>query len=136
VLDGAVVAEAMAAGPPSTAAWTTVATFLRTHEPDPTQQAWPVVDGNGRVDALLTSDAIRATDPNTWEHLPVSAIALPLDRVVQVHPNDALLPALQRVETSPGRQGLVIADDGTVLGTLDPSALHRTIGQRRAGITA
>ena len=134
ILAGVTVADAMAKRPPSAAAWSTVADFLRTHEPDPDQQAWPVVDSNGHVTSLLTADAIRAVDPARWSHLTVDALAVPIDRVVHLHPEDDLLPALQRVDTSADRHGLVIDDAGLVLGTIDPAALHRTIGRRRAGL--
>lgn len=126
-LEGRTVADAMAAGPPSAPGWSSVAEFLRTSSPRPEHQAYPVVAPDGRVEGLLTAAAIRAVPPARWETLEVRALAYPLDRITVVRDDDALLPALQRVEGADVVHALVVAADGRIVGTLDPSALQRAL---------
>ena len=73
-LDGLTVTDAMAAGPPSAASWSTVGEFLRTSSPRPEHQAYPVVGPDGQVAGLLTAAAIRAVAPERWDQLPVTAV--------------------------------------------------------------
>ncbi|MCU1355719.1 MAG: peptidase [Acidimicrobiales bacterium] len=134
LLDGVTVAEAMAPAPPTAAPWSTVADFLRTANPGPDDQAYPVVGTDGRVTALLTATAIRSVPSERRESLPVSQLAFPIDRVVHLSPAEPLLPALQKVEGSDLRHGIVIDASGRVVGTVDPSALHRAVTVARAGL--
>ncbi len=126
-LDGKTVSDAMAAGPPSAASWSTVGEFLRTSFPRPEHQAYPVVGTDGQVSGLLTASAIRAVPPESWDGLPVTALAYPLDRLTVVHTDEALIPAIQKVEGGDVRHALVVAPDGRVVGTLDPSAVDRAV---------
>jgi Zn-dependent protease len=129
-LDGLTVGQAMAAGPPSAPAWTTVGDFLRSSSPRPEHQAYPVIGPDGSVVGLLTAAAIRAVPPQRWDALPVTALAYPLDRLTFVHAEEPLLPALQRVEAAEVVHALVVASDGSVVGTLDPSATGRVVAAR------
>jgi Zn-dependent protease len=126
-LEGQTVADAMAAEPPSAPGWSTVGDFLRSSTPRPEHQAYPVVGPDGQVEGLLTAAAIRSVSPTQWDQLPVRALAYPLDRITLVRSDDALLPALQRVEGADVVHALVVAPDGRIVGTLDPSALHRAL---------
>lgn len=126
-LDGRTAADAMAVAPPSAPGWSTVAEFLRTSSPRPEHQAYPVVAPDGQVEGLLTAAAIRAVPPPRWETLEVRSLAYPLDRLTIVRADDALLPALQRLEGADVAHALVVAADGRIVGTLDPSALHRAL---------
>lgn len=132
-LDGRTVADAMSAHPPSAPAWSTVAEFLRTSSPRPEHQAYPVVAPDGQVEGLLTAAAIRAVPPPRWESLAVRDLAYPLDRLTIVRSDDALLPALQRLEGADVAHALVVAPDGRIVGTLDPSALGRILAAPPAG---
>lgn len=134
-LDGLTAADAMAASPPSAPEWTTVGEFLRTSSPRPEHQAYPVVGADGQVSGLLTAAAIRAVPPESWDQLPVPALAYPLDRLPQVRSDEPLIPALQKVEGADVRHALVVAPDGRVIGTLDPSALDRAMQSRHADRT-
>jgi hypothetical protein len=131
-LEGRTVAEAMAADPPSAPGWATVGEFLRSATPDAAHQAYPVVSPDGRVEGLLTAAAIRAVSPTLWDQLQVRSLAYPLDRLILVRGDDALLSALQRVEGAEVAHALVVSDDGRILGTLDPSALHRALAVANA----
>jgi len=128
-LEGRTVADAMAADPPAAPAWSSVADFLRTSSPRPEHQAYPVIAPDGRVEGLLTAAAIRAVPPVRWETLEVGSLAYPLERLTVVRADDALLPALQRIEGGDVAHALVVAADGAIVGTLDPSALQRTLDE-------
>ncbi len=134
-LAGTVVGDAMATDPPIAASWTTIVDFLRATTPDPGHQAYPVVGADGRVTGLLTAAAIRAVPPERWGQLLVSDLAYPMDRVVRLRVDEDLLPAVQKVEGADAGSGIVVAPDGTVVGTLDPSAMHRALTQKRAGLS-
>ena len=129
-LDGLTVSDAMASGPPSAAEWSTVGEFLRTSFPRPEHQAYPVVGADGNVSGLLTASAIRAVPPQSWDALPITALAYPLDRLTVIHSGEALIPAIQKVEGADVRHALVVAPDGRVVGTLDPSAIDRVLHER------
>lgn len=133
LLDGVTVRQGMAAAPPTAASWSTVADFLRTSSPRPEHQAYPVVGPDGHVGALLTASSIRALSPDRWERTSVSDLAVPLGRIVRLAPTEPLLPAVQKVEMSASDSGVVIDAHGQVLGTIDASAVHRAMSQRRAG---
>ena len=75
----------------------------------------------------ITAAAIRAVPPVRWETLEVGSLAYPLARLTVVRADDALLPALQRIEGGDVAHALVVADDGAIVGTLDPSALQRAL---------
>lgn len=131
-LDGYTAADAMAADPPSAPSWSTVGEFLRTSTPRPEHQAYPVVGPDGQVSGLLTAAAIRAVPPETWDSLAVTSLAYPLERLTLVHAEERLLPALQRLEGGDVRTGLVVAPDGRIVGTLDPSVMHRVQAEHEA----
>lgn len=124
-LEGKTAADGMAAFPPTAAAWSTVGEFLRTSSPRPEHQAYPVVSTDGQVNGLLTAAAIRAVPPQSWDQLPVTALAYPLDRITVVRDDELLIPAMQKVEGGDVRHALVVSVDGRIVGTLDPSALDR-----------
>ena len=130
-LQGMTVTDAMAAGPPTAASWSTVGESLRTSSPRPEHQAYPVVGPDGQVTGLLTASAIRAVPPETWDQLPVPALCYPLDRVTLVHADEQLITALQKVDGADVRHALVVAADGRIIGTLDPSALDRAVEARK-----
>jgi Zn-dependent protease len=130
-LEGMTVTDAMAAAPPTAASWTTVGEFLRTSFPRPEHQAYPVVGTDGQVSGLLTAAAIRAVPPQSWDQLPVTSLAYPVERLTLLRADEPLIPAMQKVEGADVRHALVFADDGRVIGTLDPSALDRAVHARR-----
>jgi Zn-dependent protease len=131
-LEGMTVTDAMAAGPPTAASWSTVGEFLRTSSPRPEHQAYPVVGPDGHVTGLLTAAAIRAVPPHSWDQLPIPALCYPLDRIMLVRAEEPLIAALQKVEGADVRHALVAATDGRIVGVLDPSALDRAMHARQA----
>ena len=135
-LDGMTAADAMASEPPTAPGWATVADFLRSSTPRPEHQAYPVVGPDGQVSGLLTAAAIRAVPPQRWERLQVGELAYPIDRITLIHLDEPLLPALQKVETGSVAHALVVAPDGRIVGTLDPSAIDRMMARRKERLKA
>jgi len=134
LLDGSTVADAMAPSPPTAAAWMTVGAFLRTLPAGTTHQAYPVLGEHGRAVGLLTASAVRAVPPEQWDHLGVADLAFPLERITVVRPDEALLPAVQKIDGGDVRDGLVVGPDGTIVGTVDAAALFRTMELRKADL--
>ena len=136
LLDGTVVSDAMVARPPMAPAMSSVADFLRTMGPQETAQAYPMVDERGMVIGLLTASAIRAVPDDRWEHVRVVDLAFPVGRLTVVRADEALLPAVQKIDGGDVRQGLVVATDGSVVGTIDAKALFETADRRKAELSA
>ncbi|MEO6989314.1 MAG: site-2 protease family protein [Aquihabitans sp.] len=132
LLDGTTVREAMVTAPPMAMASASVADFLRTMGPQETAQAYPMVDERGMVTGLLTASAIRAVPDHRWEHVRVVDLAFPVDRLTVVAADEALLPAVQKIDGGDVRHGLVVIDDGSVIGTIDAKALFETADRRKA----
>lgn len=131
LLDGATVAGSMAVAPPTAAAWSSVGDLLRALPPETPHQAYPVLGEHGRVVGLLTASAIRAVPREQWDQLRVSDLAYPIDRITVVRPDEALLPAVQRIDGGDVRDGLVVAADGTIVGTIGADALFHTLERRK-----
>ena len=134
VLDGLGVRDVVVTGAPTAPSWATVGEFLRSSDLEATHQAYPVVEPDGRVTGLLTAAAIRAAPPHTWDQLPVSALAFPLERLTLIAEDDQLLAALQKLEGGDVRTGLVVAADGRIVGTLDRGVLDQLTARARAGL--
>lgn len=129
-LEGKTVGHGMASSPPTAASWSTVGEFLRTSSPRPEHQAYPVVSPDGQVTGLLTAAAIRAVPPQSWDQLPITALAYPLDRITVVRAEEPLIPAMQKVEGGDVRHALVVSADGRIVGTLDPTGIDRAMQDR------
>lgn len=136
LLDGSTVRGSMVTTPPMARASSSVADFLRTMGPQETAQAYPVVDERGMVIGLLTASAIRAVPDDRWAQLRVGDLAFPVDRLTVVSADEALLPAVQKIDGGDVRHGLVVAVDGSVVGTIDAKALFETADRRKAELSA
>ena len=77
--------------------------FVRHRHP-----AYPVLDADGRVTGLLTSDAVRRVPEQLRGSTPVAAVADP-DPELIVHPDDAIADVLGRAAFA--RQGHAVAVD-------------------------
>ena len=135
LLDGVRVADAMYAYPPTARAGDTVADFLRTLPRDTHHQSYPVIGDHGRVTGLLTANAIRAVPAPQWGSLRTTDLAFPLDRLTVVRTDEALLAAVQRIDSGDVRTGLVVSPDGRTVGTIDAGALYDLAEARRASLS-
>ncbi len=129
-LEGVRVIDAMYASPPIARAGDTVADFLRSLPRDTHHQYYPVVGDHGRVNGLLTADAIRAVPSTHWSSLRTVELAYPLDRLTVVSPDEPLLSAVQRMDSGDVRTALVVDPHGRTVGTIDPRALQDAVTAR------
>ena len=112
-----------------------VADFLRTLPRDTHHQSYPVIGDHGRVTGLLTANAIRAVPAPQWGSLRTTDLAFPLDRLTVVRTDEALLAAVQRIDSGDVRTGLVVSPDGRTVGTIDAGALYDLAEARRASLS-
>ncbi len=127
LLDGLVAADAASPAPAFAHAGSTLPTFLHGLPLGTTQQSFPVVGDDGTIRGVLTASALRAASAGgNVNALRVTDLAYPLDRITIVRAGEPLLAALQKVDSGDVREGLVVADDGHVVGTLDGGTLQRT----------
>lgn len=132
LLDGLTVADAMTAAPPVVAGWHPVATATAGLTVDGHHRLLPVIDAGGQITGLLSTRAIAAVDPHQRMSMTVADLAYPLERLTVLAPDDHLLSGLQRLDGGDAKLGIVVDQAGTVVGTLEPSALHRVVERRRA----
>ncbi len=136
LLDGTTAGQAMYRDPPVGSASMSVADLLRSLPRDTHHQAYPITGDHGRVTSLLTAGAIRAVPQERWEHLRVSDLAFPLDRITVVRADEPLMSAVQKIDGGEIRTGIVVDTAGRVTGTLDAAALYQAAEQRRAQLQA
>src|SRR5699024_4625365 len=87
LLEGVTVKDAMEPIPPGISGDMSISAFLATLAHDENATAFPVVDRFGELSGLLTSAAVRATNPAVWEQLRVDQLAFGLDRITFVRPD-------------------------------------------------
>jgi Zn-dependent protease len=132
LLDGSTVGTAMYHDPPMGYASMSVADLLRSLPRDTHHQAYPIMGDHGRVTSLLTAGAIRAVPQANWEHLRVSELAFPLERITVVRTDEPLMTAVQKIDGGDVRTGVVVDPTGRLVGTIDAEALYQTAEARRA----
>jgi Zn-dependent protease len=136
LLDGLHVREAMSPAAAVTPGWQPVASAAAGMALEGRQQLYPVIDGDGQVTGLLSTRAVAAVDPARRHSIKVSDLAYPLERLTILSADDHLLSGLQRLDGGDAKLGLVVDATGTVVGTIEPSVLHRVVERRRAELTA
>lgn len=132
ILDGVTVSEAMEPIPVGVPEDLSISGFLRTLTTEEAATAFPVVNARGELSGLLTSAAVRATDPAIWDHLRVGQLAFAPDRLTFVRSDAPLLTAVQRIESGSVSEGVVTDAAGNLVGLVDARALFRTVEHRRS----
>lgn len=135
-LEGTIARDGMTPAPPAVPGSTPLTDFLHALPRDTTHEAFPVTGPTGTVSGLLTVHAVRSTSPQVWPQLRLSDLAYPIERLTVVRADEPLLAAVQKIESGELPQGLVVADDGTVVGLLRPSGIHQAIQARHGGVGA
>lgn len=131
LLRGMTVADAVEEAPVARGS-ATIEEFLLSLPEGTTAQAYPVIDDQGLAAGILTASAVRASAESSWHQLRVDQLAFPLDRVTVVRFDEPLLPAVQRIDGSEVRDGLVVDATATVIGVIDSRALFRSAERRKA----
>ncbi|WP_369221172.1 site-2 protease family protein [Streptomyces sp. R39] len=127
VLDGVPVSRVMTGGPVTVPADATLAGFLAEgpfgHYRHST---FPVTAADGTVIGLLTIRRLDATPPQERARTTVREAMLPLSECVVATPEEPVLDVLARLEASPVRRALVLAD-GRPAGILALSDIARAL---------
>jgi CBS domain-containing protein len=130
-LQGLRAADVMAREPALAEGWWTVQTLIdRLLGPDgPRHRVFPVIDFSGRPVGVLRLTDLAAVDPAARFTTTVQAVARPLPAE---HRLDAETPLEQVLERpiAPGRDVLVVEQDGRVVGVITSSDLQRTVELR------
>lgn len=88
-----------------------------------------VVADEGRLRGIVTLEDIKKVPQAQWENTPVSAAMLPSDKVASVHPGEAALSVLERMEEH-GINAIPVIRDGVIVGIVDRENLLRFIQLR------
>jgi Zn-dependent protease len=86
----------------------------------------PLVDLNGAIVGLVSSDQLATVSPENWRFTRASELAWPLASLCQVAPGDALNTVLDRLPSSTSRTALVF-EDRRLVGALTPRDVERAL---------
>jgi Zn-dependent protease/predicted transcriptional regulator len=127
-VQGLTAADVMSREPALAEGWWTVQALIdRLVTPDsPRYRVFPVIDFSGRPVGVLRLTDLAAVDPASRFTTTVQAVARPLP---SEHRLDAETPLEQVLERpiAPGRDVLVVEQDGRVVGVITSSDLQRTV---------
>ncbi|MBV8528332.1 MAG: site-2 protease family protein [Candidatus Dormibacteraeota bacterium] len=124
-LAGARVAEVMSINPATVPSWVTVDLFLK-HYASPARTAYPTNGLDGRVDGLVTVNALRRVPPSQRTTRRLSEVFVPVDQVPAARPDELVTDALTRV----GRQSeghTLVFDGERFVGVISPADIGRRI---------
>lgn len=130
------VGQLMVPDPPLLPDWMTVRDAMPIVERANGHRAFPVQAFDGRIVGLLTAGSLAAVAPASHDRLRVTQLAFPIDRVLLVSVDDAVLPVLQRLRGAPCDQALVLRADGRVAGVLGPDAAQRAMDPSGGPVTS
>lgn len=90
--------------------------------------AFPVVDDAGRPVGLVTLRRLRSLPVTDRVGRTAGDIAIPVERAVVVHPDDALVATLEHLAPDAPGDGRMLVFDGPVLvGIVSPTDIHRAL---------
>lgn len=91
------------------------------------QQAFPVVDGEGRLLGLIEIDHVRAVPPARWSGITVREVMTPADEVDAITPDQDAIQALHRLAD---HEQIPVVVHGHVAGVLRRQDLMRWLALR------
>lgn len=125
MLDHLTVGDVMTAHPAMVPEAMTLDTLVGSVLPKIHGSTVPVVR-DGRLKGLITPEHLRRVAPGDRRHRTTADIATPRDRVVTARPEEFLLDALDRMDSTERR--IVVVDESShVVGLITPTDLARTI---------
>lgn len=125
-LSGVRVADAMTAHPRTAPGWITVAEFIDRYLLGDRHSAYPVKALDGSISGLITLAQLREVSPGQRAGTLVGEIAVPLDQVPTVSPNEPVTTLLERLAANSGKRALVV-DGNQVTGIVTAHDLTRVI---------
>jgi Zn-dependent protease len=118
--------DVMRADPVVGPAWFTVDAFVQRFAAVYPDVAFPVQEFDGRLSGLVTLDAMRRVPPERRAVLRIGQVALPLERVVTVAPDESAVEVASRLAMT--RQSLaLVLDEGRLVGVVSATDLQRAI---------
>ncbi len=88
--------------------------------------SFPVVDPGGRVVGLITMRRVRAAMSHGTEEATLASLAMPVEQVPIVSPDDRATDLLEKLQGSPEGRALVF-DHGRLVGIICPTDLQRML---------
>lgn len=123
-LDGLRVRDVMTPRPVVAPGWITVDEFIERYLFGNRHSAYPVEGPDGRIVGLVTLAQLRDVQPVARRTTRVQDVALALDRVSVVAPDEALASILARLTPEAGGRALAF-DHGDLVGILTPADVAR-----------
>ena len=113
----------------------TVADFAHREAMTSHVSSFPVLDGDGHLQGLVTLRRLRQVPADRWATTTLGSVAVPLDKLATAHPGELIVDVLGRAGAGDGR--VIVIDGDRVVGIVTPtdvtSALERVSLTRVAG---
>lgn len=125
-LAGARVAEVMSLNPRTVPSWVTVDLFINHYAAGTGLTAFPTNGLDGRVDGLVTANALRRVPPAQRSTRRASEVMIPIAQVPVTRPDELITELLTRV----GRQSeghALVFDGDNLVGVISPSDIGRRL---------
>lgn len=97
-----------------------------THAMDSRFTSFPVVDATGAVIGLVTMRLVKAALARGEGRATVAQVAVPMDQVPALSPDDTATTLLERLQTATDGRALVF-DHGALVGIVSPTDLQRML---------
>jgi Zn-dependent protease len=126
VLDGLRVGDVMHPITVLAPAYATLEDLVKQYMRPGRLECCPLVDFNGVIAGLVTSDQLGKVSPQVWGFTKASEVAWPLASLAQSTPGVALTSLLDHLPSMPSHSALVY-DNGRLVGTLTPRDVERAL---------
>lgn len=125
-LAGARVAEVMSVNPRTVPSWVTVDLFINHYAAGTGLTAFPTNGLDGRVDGLVTANALRRVPPGQRSTRRATEVMIPIAQAPVTRPDELITELLTRV----GRQSeghALVFDGDKLVGVISPSDIGRRL---------
>ncbi|MGV0791401.1 site-2 protease family protein [Mycolicibacterium sp. XJ1819] len=133
MLAGVRVRDVMTARPETVPGDLTIAQFLRDVMLVRRHSAFPLIDGSGRVEGLVTLNRLRAVPPPQHGSVRLRDIACPPQEIPSATPDEPLTDLLPRLSGCADGRALVF-DGGRLVGIVSPTDISRAAALHGMGL--
>ena len=120
------VGQAMAADPPTTSTWTSVADLVDGPLRHTNHSAIAVTDWQGRGVGIVTMDEVRRVPAERWSSTTVAEIIGDGSQLLTAEPGERLTEVIDRMGPG-GPAHVVVVAEGSLVGILGPDEVRRSI---------
>jgi CBS-domain-containing membrane protein len=117
--EGVRVADVMTTEVRTVGSERTIADFVEHEAMTAHVSSFPVVNGDGRVEGLVTLRRLRQLPRAGWATTTLGEVAVPLDQSAVAQPDELLVDVLARAGAGDGR--VLVVDNGRVVGIVTPT---------------